>query len=401
MALLILPVALCLQQLATSAGDSQPSTPGVLPGLDLQCDVELISFNLNNSNVPVEVCLPPEDSDIIGRTMRRAGMWPQCEDIVNWWAYHLPFGGLFVDAGAHIGACSMHLILSKLATQVIAVEPNPVAGFYFQQTLRLNPFLRQSIRVVHAGVDSDIVTRHGRFALSHLAAGHLHGGYVQQRARDLADPTRDMYIEYESETITLDALLPGEERIALLKIDVEGFELRALQGARQLLSQGRIDGIFFELNSVALSYTNTTAVEVVNYLLSFGYRLYDAAEPAGSRHLERPDLVRKVTCGLLDVAPEDKAVTGLLFDLFAKLAGPGEREFVDPLPEECPWERLWCWEGVDGGLRDRCCDGDDATTAECWDETYTQQRCCGDEPFYYAIGDDEKAFVFDPRRSVE
>ncbi|KAF4675745.1 hypothetical protein FOL47_007336 [Perkinsus chesapeaki] len=387
-------------QVSTMDGYVTPvETAGGGAGLDLRCDTKLLSFNLNNSNVPINVCLPPEDSDIIGRTIRRLGMWPQCEDLVHWWRAHLAIGGIFVDAGAHIGACSLHLGLSGLPDEVIAVEPNPAAGFYFEQSFAMNPELRERIQLHHAGVDNEVSTRHGQFAISHMAAGHLHGGYVQQRTWDLADPTKDVFVSYQSLTTTLDNLIPEGKRITLLKIDVEGFELRALQGARRLLSERRIDGIFFELNSIALWYSNTTVVELANYLLSFGYLLYDATQAADAEALGRAQLIRRVTCGLLDVPPWEKSVTGILFDMFARL-GTTELQVVEPIPEECPWERLWCWDRGAEELKENCCTADQSKTSGCWDETYTRQRCCGNDPFYYPIAHPSSDLVFDPSTSM-
>ena len=42
----------------------------------------------------------------------------------------------------------------------------------------------------------------------------------------------------------------GVERINLLKIDTEGFDLQVLQGARQSLEEGRIDCIYLEFNTL-------------------------------------------------------------------------------------------------------------------------------------------------------
>jgi FkbM family methyltransferase len=42
----------------------------------------------------------------------------------------------------------------------------------------------------------------------------------------------------------------GIDRIDLLKIDVEGFELKVLQGARRMLKEGRIETIQFEFNEM-------------------------------------------------------------------------------------------------------------------------------------------------------
>ena len=56
-------------------------------------------------------------------------------------------------------------------------------------------------------------------------------------------------------TTTLDTFVEqhGIKNIDFLKIDTEGFELEVLQGAKQLLSEGKIGTVIFEYNAPILS----------------------------------------------------------------------------------------------------------------------------------------------------
>ena len=57
--------------------------------------------------------------------------------------------------------------------------------------------------------------------------------------------------EYEVETFTIDKIIETsqEKRIRCLKLDIEGAELMALQGAKQSLAKGMIDFILVETTS--------------------------------------------------------------------------------------------------------------------------------------------------------
>jgi hypothetical protein len=67
------------------------------------------------------------------------------------------------------------------------------------------------------------------------------------------------------------------ERIDVLKIDVEGADTWVLQGAEQLLRRQRISHIFFEENVVRMSALGLKLKDAQELLQDCGYRL----EPLG------------------------------------------------------------------------------------------------------------------------
>lgn len=61
---------------------------------------------------------------------------------------------------------------------------------------------------------------------------------------------------------------------ALLKLDVEGAELRALQGARRLLADSRRPVITFEWNPTTAAALGCAAPDILTYLAGFGYSFH-------------------------------------------------------------------------------------------------------------------------------
>jgi FkbM family methyltransferase len=86
---------------------------------------------------------------------------------------------------------------------------------------------------------------------------------------------------------TLDALLGDAlqpDRPCLLKLDLQGYELHALKGARSLLRA--IDAVLTEVSFFAQSY-EPSITELVVFLDAHGFELHDIAAVAGRRRDNR------------------------------------------------------------------------------------------------------------------
>ncbi len=62
-------------------------------------------------------------------------------------------------------------------------------------------------------------------------------------------------------------------RVSFIKIDVEGYEIAALEGARPIL-EARHPAIMFEVSAGALARVNHTPRDVYGYLAAYGYRFW-------------------------------------------------------------------------------------------------------------------------------
>jgi FkbM family methyltransferase len=83
----------------------------------------------------------------------------------------------------------------------------------------------------------------------------------------------DQIIEVPVTTLDAHTSEQGLQRVNFLKIDVEGFELSVIRGARGLLSQKRVDLILLEIGDVTCATAGVDPLDLVNELASHGYRL--------------------------------------------------------------------------------------------------------------------------------
>lgn len=156
-------------------------------------------------------------------------------DLLDHLAAHAPRGGVYVDVGANIGNHSV-FFGRFLADQVVAIEPDPRLLRILERNLRANGVTQWTTRGVAVGA------RPGTGRLS------KRDGYEGNAGAQQVVPAAGG-AEPGGTTVTIDtldrvlgALGPeGTEDVRLVKLDIEGMELEALHGARDLLEAQRPD----------------------------------------------------------------------------------------------------------------------------------------------------------------
>jgi FkbM family methyltransferase len=79
-----------------------------------------------------------------------------------------------------------------------------------------------------------------------------------------------LWSRQKTQTLTLDKII-GDLPIKLMKIDIEGFELLALQGAEKILHSKQVKNIIVELHPKQLALLGQSEIQVTSLLNKFGY----------------------------------------------------------------------------------------------------------------------------------
>lgn len=179
------------------------------------------------------------------------------------------------DIGAHVGYHS--LVFASMGAQVLAVEPNQHNAARLRAHLERNPALARNIRHLvvavsdqdgeMAFVQSDDMK--GGSSGSHLAAAlpPLHAGVYAECERLMVPAVR------------MDSLIDRGERVPdVIKIDIEGAEFLALQGARKLLVE-RKPLLFIEVHHICLMFQLQRLFHQLGYTAS----ILDEQNAAASR----------------------------------------------------------------------------------------------------------------------
>ena len=194
-------------------------------------------------------------------------------------------GAVCVDVGANVGAYVLQFAhWSAPAGHVIAFEPNPGARAVLEKHVRLNDLAGRVTVVpaaVSAGAGEAVLYAAGADGTSRLGEPH---GDMAGRAREVVVPT-----------VTLDAYCAAEGVAPdWLFIDIEGFEVAALEGARGLIrGRGAELGIVVEMHPNAWRSAGTDRARLERLLGELGLEAVpltgqvDALGEHGLVHLAR------------------------------------------------------------------------------------------------------------------
>jgi FkbM family methyltransferase len=185
------------------------------------------------------------------------------------------------DVGAHIGSFALTAAEDRRVKSVCAFEPDPLT----LQTLRRNLALNGNPANIYPFALSDATELKTLIRGPRTNTGmSTLGPTASTGMRDhVSDPGRAKLPTFEVLCLTADALIADGAAPAptLMKIDVEGWEYKVLNGAVQLMDSDCLKAIVFE---AACDSTGKLKDARLSYLLTrFGYAVAHIRRPGGER----------------------------------------------------------------------------------------------------------------------
>jgi FkbM family methyltransferase len=180
-----------------------------------------------------------------------------------------PLGdGPIIDVGANLGLFSLFLAERYPERTIHAFEPNPTTYTALQGN-----FARNHCRQAHAHAQA-VAARQGEILFqadrTNRATTHL----ISDEAAELANEEKTPVVQVPCTTLDDFAVRHQLGEIALLKVDVEGYETLVFQGAERLLQARKISMIYYEVCpplSIQAGFRPEAASE---QLLASGYQIY-------------------------------------------------------------------------------------------------------------------------------
>lgn len=170
------------------------------------------------------------------------------QPVALWLSQHVKAGDLCANVGGNIGVYALQFAhWNGPEGRVVVFEPNPYARAVLARHIRYNHF-NARIQVIDAAVAETNGT--ATFYASNTADGMSRLGMPNHELSETVPMT--------VRTLSLDSFFSSAP--VWMMIDVEGFELQVLRGARRIISQCR--GIVVELHPGAWSVAGTGAADL-------------------------------------------------------------------------------------------------------------------------------------------
>jgi FkbM family methyltransferase len=174
--------------------------------------------------------------------------------------------GAVVDIGANCGYFS--LLAASRGARVYAFEPLQTNLRLLHASVALNRFAH--IRIIAAAASDSLRT---------LTIGAMHTNGMVAEPRN--DPQAALAADFVA-AVRVDDVVPGDEPVSVIKVDVEGHEYLALLGARRTIEACR-PVILSEFAPGGLAVNSRrSATEYLELLSAFGYDVSVVGNPAAN-----------------------------------------------------------------------------------------------------------------------
>lgn len=175
--------------------------------------------------------------------------------------------GTIIDVGANIGQTSLWIaqFFEQKNITIFSFEPYPSTFKKLEENIRLNKY--RNIQIFNVALGNN----EGELEMVEDCDTNS-GGFRAYNP--------DFHQEVKKTTVVkikkLDQYLNELNDVVFVKIDVEGFEMEVLKGAKGLLSKYR-PKLFIELIDKNLKAQNSSSIELVNFLHEIGYNNFTNA----------------------------------------------------------------------------------------------------------------------------
>jgi alpha-mannosidase II len=244
----------------------------------------------------------------------------------------------FIDVGTNIGYYS--LLAASFGHSVLSIEAMDYNLNVYRKSVAINDF--DNIVIEHAGVSDSS----GGYLCMEMPEGNAGNGVATFSSTKCKNSVK---------VKTIDEITAGiYENTFAMKLDIEGFETRALLGAEKFIERVKPCYIWFEYVKEAVIRSGKNPNDIFIFLESLGYIIYDLATPEKPVHsiLSAAFLeARHESCpysyvchDALPLSVKNRWVTIQTADLFAAI------DYNAP-ENKGPWKQGWDYD-YDGRFKD-------------------------------------------------
>lgn len=175
---------------------------------------------------------------------------------------------IIFDCGANVGFVSYQFYKKFKQSMIYAFEPNPSV---YEKLVRNLDKEKESIKAFNLGIDNtsgnlEFFKNNNTGTSSFLEPNDFHRSHMARKYQKVEVPVISISEFCNKKNI---------DTISILKLDIEGFELKALQGCETMLKNQQIDFVFAEVNLIPTYEGQPLLEEIIAYLRKLNYIPYN------------------------------------------------------------------------------------------------------------------------------
>lgn len=178
---------------------------------------------------------------------------------ISWLNKNLKIGDVVIEVGANIGAHS--LIMSSIIGpdgSLYCFEPTNFAFDKLTTNFALNPSLPENSRLFQTYVSNSKNTKSDH---------KIRSSWIINKTDEI---TNEMDEDFDGEIVVLDVFFADLEKLDFIKIDVDGFDFKVLQGSKNIIIKHK-PVIFIELGERDLNKNGDSVMDIINFFNDIGY----------------------------------------------------------------------------------------------------------------------------------
>lgn len=235
-------------------------------GEDDHFSCEFTTFESSSTHKTADMCVHKGD-DIVSNAIRSGKRWGDCDLLPSMWKASMPNeNSIYLEIGANIGSCVMEMLLETKAS-IIAFEPNPINVFNIKKTIaNLDPSYHGRLKLFPIGLGDE-------HSISTVYTAHNNKGnsVIGTIIKDFDSQIFDEDMRYDINVERLDSILNAGLDIKLMKMDVQGYECKVMEGMAGEVASS-IDAIKFEWAHKWLA--GQKCYDLIPRLHNYGFDIY-------------------------------------------------------------------------------------------------------------------------------
>ena len=190
----------------------------------------------------------------------------------------------FIDIGANIGCHSF--LIGKHGYKVLSFEANKINTYILYKNYCLNKDI--NLTIINKGLDEEERICKLKIPLTNKGNGAI---FCENREK-----TYEYFIGDDYDNIWLTKLSKyfkflSEKNVALMKIDVEGYEGKVIKGGKEIISKYHIPFIMFEFSKEYFKFQQTNVLEFLTFFENNGYK-FSAIDFFSKKYISSKELMK-------------------------------------------------------------------------------------------------------------